>query len=150
MPGKAGKDWTGELALTGWQRKRRVVLLRRALTGEIAVAGNDADDRQQQFAFVEADRKAGKSITGYEYAVLVTNIDTRCSASASFTATGPMRNTPSTNSRTSAAGAALPRTTCAVAYSPRAARRWSSTGGAFSCAWLIPTPGARRSPAGRG
>ena len=26
-------------------------------------------------AFIEADRKAGKEITGYEYAVLVTNTD---------------------------------------------------------------------------
>lgn len=43
--------------------------------GEIAVTDDDADDSQQQFAFVEADRKAGKGITGYEYAVLVTNTD---------------------------------------------------------------------------
>lgn len=28
---------------------------------------------QQVLAFVEADKKAGKGITGYEYAVLVTN-----------------------------------------------------------------------------
>ena len=74
----AGQGWEGldgELALAGWQRKRRVVVLRRALRGEIAVTDDDADDAQQQFAFVEADRKAGKGITGYEYAVLVTNTD---------------------------------------------------------------------------
>ena len=33
------------------------------------------DDGQQLLAFVEADRKTGKGITGYEYAVLVTNTD---------------------------------------------------------------------------
>ncbi len=74
----AGLGWQGldgELILTGWQRKRRVVVLRRPLTGEIAVTDEEADDGQQQFAFVEADRKAGKGITGYEYAVLVTNTD---------------------------------------------------------------------------
>lgn len=72
----AGQGWEGkdgELALTGWETKRRVVVLRRALTGEVVVAGED--DGQQLLAFVEADRKAGKGITGYEYAVLVTNTD---------------------------------------------------------------------------
>jgi hypothetical protein len=33
------------------------------------------DDGQQVLAFIEADKKAGKGITGYEYAVLVTNTD---------------------------------------------------------------------------
>lgn len=74
----AGQGWEGlegELALTGWQKQRRVVVLRRGLTGEIAITDDEADDGQQQFAFVEADRKAGRGITGYEYAVLVTNTD---------------------------------------------------------------------------
>jgi len=39
----------------------------------VLVAGTDQE--QQLLAFVEADRKAGKAITGYEYAVLVTNTD---------------------------------------------------------------------------
>ena len=72
----AGQGWEGqdgELALTGWETKRRVVVLRRPLTGEVVVAGED--DGQQLLAFVAADRKAGKGITGYEYAVLVTNTD---------------------------------------------------------------------------
>ncbi len=72
----AGQGWEGlegELALTGWQKKRRVVVLRRPLMGEIAVSSEDTDHSQQQFAFVEADRKTGKGITGYEHAVLVTN-----------------------------------------------------------------------------
>ena len=69
--GWEGKD--GELNLSGWRQKRRVVVLRRALLGEVMVAGED--DGQQLLAFVEADRKAGKDITGYEYAVLVTNTD---------------------------------------------------------------------------
>jgi hypothetical protein len=74
----AGQGWEGlegELALTGWQKKRRVVVLRRPLMGEIAISADATDNRQQQFAFIEADRKAGKGITGYEHAVLVTNTD---------------------------------------------------------------------------
>jgi hypothetical protein len=72
----AGQGWEGkggELALSGWESTRRVVVLRRALTGELMVAAED--EGQQLLAFVEADRKAGKGITGYEYAVLVTNTD---------------------------------------------------------------------------
>jgi Transposase DDE domain group 1 len=72
----AGQGWEGkdgELALTGWQHKRRVVVLRRPWVGEVVVEGEN--DGQQVLAFVEADRKAGKGITGYEYAVLVTNTD---------------------------------------------------------------------------
>ena len=72
----AGQGWEGkdgELALTGWNTKRRVIVLRRPMTGEILVAGEQ--DGQQLLAFIEADRKTGKAITGYEYAVLVTNTD---------------------------------------------------------------------------
>ncbi|MFO1385317.1 MAG: transposase [Chitinivorax sp.] len=72
----AGQGWEGqdgELTLTGWHGKRRAVVLRRAL-GEMLLAGQD-DDGQQVLAFVEADRRAGRGITGYEYAVLVTNTD---------------------------------------------------------------------------
>jgi hypothetical protein len=72
----AGQGWEGrdgELVLSGWQDKRRVVVLRRPLMGEVVVEGED--DGQQMLAFVEADRKTGKGITGYEYAVLVTNTD---------------------------------------------------------------------------
>jgi hypothetical protein len=72
----AGQGWEGkdgELMLTGWETSRRIVVLRRPLTGEVVVEGEDGG--QQMLAFVEADRKTGKGITGYEYAVLVTNTD---------------------------------------------------------------------------
>ena len=72
----AGQGWEGkdgELRLTGWEAARRVVVLRRALQGEVLVA--QEDDGQQLLGFIEADRKAGKRITGYEYAVLVTTLD---------------------------------------------------------------------------
>jgi hypothetical protein len=67
--GWEGKD--GELRLTGWASSRRVVVLRRPLAGEVVLQAEH--DGQQVLAFVEADRRAGKAITGYEYAVLVTN-----------------------------------------------------------------------------
>lgn len=70
----AGQGWEGRdgtLKLMGWEMPRRVVVLRRPLKGEIVIA--QEDNGQQLLGFVEADRKAGKQITGYEYAVLVTN-----------------------------------------------------------------------------
>ena len=73
---EAGQGWEGkdgQLKLTGWDAARRVVVLRRPLQGEVLVA--QEDDGQQLLGFIAADRKAGKRITGYEYAVLVTNLD---------------------------------------------------------------------------
>ena len=70
-PQALGIDST--LALTGWEDKRRVVVLRRPLQGQMLVA--QEDNGQQLLGFIEADRKGGKRITGYEYAVLVTNLD---------------------------------------------------------------------------
>jgi len=72
----AGQGWEGidsTLALTGWEATRRVLVLRRPLQGEMLLAQDDSG--QQLLGFIEADRKAGKRITGYEYAVLVTNLD---------------------------------------------------------------------------
>jgi len=72
----AGQGWEGqdgELKLIGWQRKRRVVVLRRAIKGEIAIEGRYKG--QMMLAFVDSDNRHGKKITGYEYAVLVTNTD---------------------------------------------------------------------------
>lgn len=73
----AGQGWEGkdgELKLTGWEQPRRVVVLRRPLQGEMLIAQED-DHGQQLLGFIEADRKTGKQLTGYEYAVLVTNLD---------------------------------------------------------------------------
>ena len=72
----AGQGWEGKdgrLSLSGWPAPRRVVILRRPLKGEMMIA--DEDDHQGLLGFVEADRKTGQRTIGYEYAVLVTNLD---------------------------------------------------------------------------
>ncbi|HXV11373.1 MAG TPA: transposase [Burkholderiales bacterium] len=72
----AGQGWEGRdgrLRLTGWERERRVVVLRRPLKGEMLLA--EEADGQRLLGFVEADRKAGKRTIGYETAVLVTNLE---------------------------------------------------------------------------
>ena len=66
----AGQGWQGRegaIQLSGWSRSRRIVILRRPLQGEVLLT----DERQIQLAFVEKDVPA----KGYEYAVLVTDLD---------------------------------------------------------------------------
>lgn len=67
---EAGQGWEGmeeELQLSGWSRSRRVVVLRRKLTGEMLITGKD--DRQGLLAFIESEAPTAR----YEYAVLVTS-----------------------------------------------------------------------------
>jgi hypothetical protein len=72
----AGQGWEGKdgsLRLSGWNAARRVVVLRRPLQGQMLIA--QEDNGQGLLGFIEADRKTGKRTTGYEYAVLVSNLD---------------------------------------------------------------------------
>ena len=67
----AGAGWEGmdgRLRLTGWDRERRVVILRRPLQDEVALTGQA--DGQQVLAFIED----GDAVKRYEYAVLVTSL----------------------------------------------------------------------------
>ena len=43
------------------------------MKGEIVIA--EEDNGQKLLGFIEANRKTGKQIIGYEYAVLVTNLE---------------------------------------------------------------------------
>ena len=67
---EAGHGWEGidaMLQLSGWSRTRRVIVLRRPLTGEVLMTGTDAD--QARFDFMESEVPTKR----YEYAVLVTS-----------------------------------------------------------------------------
>ncbi|MDH4209388.1 MAG: transposase, partial [Anaerolineae bacterium] len=51
---EAGQGWEGgtdRLTLSGWSRTRRVVVLRRPLTGELLMT--EKDDEQERLAFIE-------------------------------------------------------------------------------------------------
>ena len=66
----AGQGWEGmadHLTLSGWTRARRVVVLRRKLTGEMRLT--EKEEPQSKFAFIEGDVPTAR----YEYAVLVTS-----------------------------------------------------------------------------
>jgi len=69
----AGQGWQGKattLRLLGWSRQRRVVLLRRKLGRELAVAER-TDRGQQRLGFIEV----GPDLDAWEYAALVTSLD---------------------------------------------------------------------------
>jgi hypothetical protein len=68
----AGQGWEGledRLTLSGWSRTRRVVVLRRKLSGEMLLVGKD--ENQGLLAFIEGDVPSAR----YEYAVLVTSTE---------------------------------------------------------------------------
>ncbi len=67
----AGQGWEGveeSLQLMGWQKSRRVIILRRVLTGDVAISLQQKD--QMELGFVEAPGVAKR----YEYAVLATTL----------------------------------------------------------------------------
>jgi hypothetical protein len=69
----AGQGWQGaesQLRLSGWSRKRRVVVLRRPLTQPLAVVDN-TNPEQLRLSFTEVTDE----VQVYEYAVLVTSLD---------------------------------------------------------------------------
>ena len=69
----AGQGWRGleaTLRLDGWSRERRVVILRRKLTGGVAASTRNAHEQLRlSFAEIEGDAEI------YEYGVLVTSLD---------------------------------------------------------------------------
>ena len=70
---EAGQGWEGmesELRLSGWSRRRRVVVLRRAIRENLALK-NTAKTGQLEFAVVQAL----DPVRSYEYAVLVTTLE---------------------------------------------------------------------------
>jgi hypothetical protein len=69
----AGQGWQGaesQLRLSGWSRKRRVVVLRRPLTQPLAVVDH-TNPEQLRLSFTELTDE----VQVYEYAVLVTSLD---------------------------------------------------------------------------
>ena len=70
----AGQGWQGKeavLRLDGWGRARRVVLLRRRLARELAVA--EREDGQLRLSFLEVEPAGERQL--YEDAVLVTSLE---------------------------------------------------------------------------
>ena len=70
-----GHGWEGmesKLILTGWNKKRRIVVLRRALEKEVLLKNRkQKDTRQMTLDFGEIEN----SYKAYEYSVLVTSLD---------------------------------------------------------------------------
>lgn len=72
----AGQGWQGaegRLRLEGWSRQRRVVVLRRAVTKDLAMV-DGTDPHQLRLSFAELSDE----VKVYEYAVLVTSLPDEC------------------------------------------------------------------------
>lgn len=70
----AGQGWegsSGQLQLMGWEKSRRVIILRRRIKKEVGVIKKNALSGQMLFQFADM----GEDINAYEYAALVTNMD---------------------------------------------------------------------------
>ena len=70
----AGQGWqgsSGQLQLMSWEKSRRVVILRRRIKKEVGIVNKKILPRQLEFQFVDM----GENIEAYEYAALVTNMD---------------------------------------------------------------------------
>jgi hypothetical protein len=71
----AGQGWqgaAGKLQLMGWDKARRVIILRRKINKEMGVINNKTLGGQAVFEFADM----GENIDAYEYAALVTNMHT--------------------------------------------------------------------------
>ena len=71
----AGQGWEGiedSLQLTGWTKKRRVIVLRRKIKGNIALAAKPALPASEQLQFIEIQE--GVVVQQYEYVVLITSL----------------------------------------------------------------------------
>jgi len=69
----AGQGWEGKetsLRLVGWSRQRRIIMMRRKLRGDLALAETDQSG-QKRLSFTEVD----SSGEVWEYAALVTSLD---------------------------------------------------------------------------
>jgi len=90
---EAGQGWEGiedTLRLSGWSSARRVVILRRPLTGEMLPTGKDDDP--ELLDFIES------AVPTKRYAPCWSpRPRTKCSPSLSYIASGPMLKTTSTS-----------------------------------------------------
>lgn len=73
----AGQGWEGKdgsLKLSGWEGPRRVVVMRRPIQNELLIT-QEEENGQMTLGFIEAEMQIKGKLAGYEYSVLVTNMD---------------------------------------------------------------------------
>lgn len=77
----AGQGWEGiesQIKLVGWERSRRVVILRKKVPQEVGILTKKQDLKQMEFQFAEVVEK----VQAYEYGVLVTSLEDEVSTLA--------------------------------------------------------------------
>ena len=71
---RINKEWEAKedvLQLQGWEKSRRVVVVRRRISDDHLIGVEYQNDEQQQLAFIDGPEE----IKAYEYSVLVTDLD---------------------------------------------------------------------------
>lgn len=69
----AGQGWEGQealLKLMGWEKHRRVIVLRKQVSKDVVALVDDAETKQLELSFAETNGK----MRVYEYAVLITSL----------------------------------------------------------------------------
>ena len=69
----AGQGWEGldeEVSLTGWTKKRRVIVLRRRIKESVVIEKDPASPLQAKLALIDTS----SPVANYEYAILVTSM----------------------------------------------------------------------------
>jgi len=95
----------GELQLTGWNRKRRVIVPRRR------VISPSGEAEKTDLPLLIRCGELPMELVAYEYIVLVTTMPYGPPSSSPFTANEARMKTHSTNSKTSGVGPGSPRKT---------------------------------------
>lgn len=70
----AGQGWEGQeaqLKLIGWEKKRRVIVLRKQVSKDVVALSENASTKQIELKFAEVNGK----MRVYEYAVLITSLE---------------------------------------------------------------------------
>lgn len=72
--GFAGQGWEGQeaqLKLMGWEKERRVIVLRKQVSKDVIALSENASTKQIELNFAEVNGK----MRVYEYAVLITSLE---------------------------------------------------------------------------
>ena len=127
-PGPSDQGWSAvedTLKLSGWDKSRRVLILRRAVKTDLALSRKTSTEAGEQIELLMPD----KDVQAWEYAVLVTNSTYALEAYGQLYRDRADCENGFDELKNQWGGAALRPRTLSVARPVRAQWRWCTTGG---------------------
>jgi hypothetical protein len=131
----AGSGWEGiegMLQLSGWSRKRRVVVVRRAKTPRGSTSSNSS---AKGLPLLELAGACTLESATYEYIVLVTSLPYEVASISQLYRERADSENPFDELKTSGVGPALPPGILNAVKSWHGSSLWFTTGGVFLCGW---------------